>query len=167
METPPVDTIGPPPAPAVPRRIRMHTLHWFGMTVIAAIPVCAALGVFGSSGTRTASSASIELMVDYPTRCRYEMLELLEVRVRNRSGRTIEQATVVFDPSYLNGFSQAQFTPSPERAFEVEVTQLRPGETRLISAEIQGERYGRYSGAIVVKAGAESASVDVSTFIFP
>lgn len=165
---PPVERNGPPPAPELPRRIRMRPLHWIGMAIITAIPACAAFGLFGSTGTAGAASSSlIELTVDYPTRCRYEMIELLEVRVRNRSGQTIEQVTVVFDPSYLNGFTQAQFTPSPERAFEVELKQLKPGETQLISAEIQGERYGRYSGEIAAKTGAESASVEVSTFIFP
>lgn len=160
--------MSPPPAPELPRRVRLRPLHWVGMAIIAAIPVCAAFGLFGSSATTgSASSPSIEVTVDYPTRCRYEVLELLEVRVRNRSSQTIEEVTVVFDPSYLNGFSQAQFTPSPERAFEVELKQLKPGETQLISAEIQGEKYGRYRGAIVARAGAESASVDVSTFIFP
>lgn len=146
----------------------MRPLHWFGMLVIAAIPVCAALGLFGSAGdTRTASTPSLEITVNYPSRCRYEMLELLEVRVRNRSDRTLERVTVVFGPSYLNGFAQAQFTPAPERAFEVELTQLQAGETGLVSAEIQGENYGRYTGQIVARAGDESASVDVSTFIFP
>src|SRR5687767_4803764 len=107
METPPVETSSPPPAPEIPRRVRMRPLHWVGMAVITAIPVCAAFGLFGSSRGTAGASSSIEVTVDYPTRCRYEVLELLEVRVRNRSGQTLEQVTVVFDPSYMNGFSQA------------------------------------------------------------
>ncbi len=167
METPPFQTTSPPPPPEMVRRVRMYPLQWFGMAIIAGFPICAAFGLFDSSATGTASSSSIELSVDYPTRCRYEMIELLEVRVRNRSNQTIEAVTVVFDPSYLDGFSQAQFTPAPERAFEVELKQLQPDQTQLISAEIQGEHYGRYRGTIIVKTGAESPSIDVSTFIFP
>ena len=168
MQTRDEQTTSPPPAPELDRRFRMRPVQAWGMAVIAVIPICAALGLFDArNATRTASTASIELAVDYPTRCRYEVVEVLEVRVSNRSAEPLERVTVVFDAAYLKGFSQQQFTPTLQRAFEVDLEQLQPGETRRISGEIQGENYGRYRGRIDAKAGGQTASVDVSTFIFP
>ena len=55
----------------------------------------------------------------------------------------------------------------PERAYEVEVRDLAAGEERLVSAEIQAQRYGRHVGEITAQSGAESLSVQVRTVTFP
>lgn len=170
----------PPKPPRVPRRIRLRPLHGIGIAVLAAVPVCAALGVFGSSGSAAGSSATLELLAVYPERTRYEVIERVEIHVRNRSNERIDRVTVRMDPAWLDGFAQTQFTPEPVRPGEFELTDLPPGETRRISGAIQGERYGRYSGTIVAdtgnasgtgsgaeSAGNASAAVDVATFVFP
>jgi hypothetical protein len=154
----------------------MRPLHLLGMTLIAAIPLCAVFGVFGpSSETRSATTELMELTVEYPTRCRYEVVEMLDVQVTNRTGRVLEGVTVVFAPSYMDGFSQASFTPTPQRPFEVNLHPLQPGQTARVSGEIQGQRYGRYSGQVTARIGtggpeagpAAAVSIDVSTLIFP
>jgi hypothetical protein len=110
----------------------------------------------------------VELSADYPTRFRYKQINPIHLLVTNRSAGTIDALTVAFDTAYMARFSAVVITPSPGRAWEVELTGVRPGETRRIHVQLQGERYGRHRGTIAAYfPGSDTVRVPVSTTVFP
>lgn len=159
----------PPEPPQVERRLRPPRLQLIGMTLILLVPVLALLGVFGESrASARAASTEVQLQVRYGARYRYKMLNEIEVTVRNTTDRTMDTLTVGFDPRYVSGFSQVTFIPSASEPYDVRLLDVRPGETRLVRGELQGERYGRHTGQVFATSGAaDTARVSVSTFIFP
>jgi hypothetical protein len=134
------------------------------------IPVLALFGVFGETWERADdANAVLRLHVEYPTRYRYKQINTMEVSLENVSDSPIDTVVVSFDPAYVRHFSTLTFIPSPTEPFEVELLDVAPGETRLVWAELQGERYGRHRGAIdAYQAGSlDTARVSVSTLILP
>lgn len=160
---------GPPSAPPIDRSLVVPPANAAFMLAFAAVVVLALLGFFGrSQRSASAQSADLALSVDYPSRLRYEQLSPLVLLVSNASAQVLDTLTVHFDPAYLSQFSQIEMVPSADRPWEVELLDVKPGETRRISMELQGDRYGRHSGT--VSAGAQnvdSVSVRISSFIFP
>jgi hypothetical protein len=138
------------------------------MALIGLIPLLALLGVFSGVQVETAAaSPSLELNARYPARLRYKTTDRIEVRVRNRSDRPLNRVVVKFDEDYISRFSNLVFTPAAQRAYEVELVDLRPGETRLLAVEIQAEQYWRHSGALTASAGDDAATVNLGTTVFP
>lgn len=137
------------------------------------VPVLALLGIFGASKESVrASSSQLELQVEYPTRFRYKMIATIAVSLFNASPQALDIVQVRFDQSYISHFSTVTFTPSvtyiTHEFYIVEVTDLQPGETRLVSVDIQAEDYGRHRGHITAlpENGGE-ALVALDTFTFP
>jgi hypothetical protein len=96
------------------------------------------------------------------------MLNSINTSVTNRSTRPIDTITVRLDSSYALRFSTVVFTPAAERAFEVPLTDVAPGETRLVVMEIQGERYGRHRGRLHIETpNGDTLAIPISTMIFP
>ena len=158
-----------PPAPPETRpRLHLRTSQLVGMLFFAAFPLAALLGLFGDSTAEVgAPSAALELRVSYPTRFRYKTIHPLEVRVRNRSANPLDRVVVTFDQEYVSGFSNVRFTPEAVRAYEVELRGVQPGEERLVSVEVQAERYGRHRGTVTAASGAEAVTAELQTFTFP
>ena len=150
--------------------MKLHRYQWVGLPLMFLVPVLAVLGVFGETRGREArASAELALRVEYPARYRYKQISALEVFVENVSAGALDTVVVAFDPDYVRRFSTPTFIPSLEEPFEVELLDVKPGETRLVWAELQGERYGRHRGTIeAYRLGSrDTARVPISTLIYP
>ena len=64
-------------------------------------------------------------------------------------------------------FSSVRIEPAPRIAFVVTLTDVRPGDSRLISAELWGEGYGRHYGRISATTRSDTAAATVRTVVFP
>lgn len=158
----------PPPAPEMRRGIRLYPHQWVGIPILALLPLLALLGVFGKTrDARTSTGPVLEIRAEYPARMRYKMLDDVAVRVGNRSGAPLDSVTVHFEESHLAGFSNVTFTPQASEVYRVTLGRLDPGEERAVAVEVQAERYGRWTGAIVAATGNDTAAVEVSTLVFP
>ena len=132
------------------------------------IPILALFGVFGESQTRArATSASLDMMVSYPSRFRYRQVQSLHVTVRNLSSTVADTVKVAFDTAYISRFSGVRFDPAPKAAYTVDLTDLKPSDSRLISVELWGQGYGNHRGTIVARHGTDSAIVHLRTLVFP
>lgn len=166
----PEDAEQPPQPPEIGRKLDLPMSQVAVVLLFAAIVMLAAFGFFGETRGTTSSrgSTSLELNVDYPARFRYKQINPLQVFVTNRTAALLDTVTVAFDTAYIAPFSNESFTPSAVRAWEVELTGLKPGETRRIEVGLQGERYGRHTGSISAYfTGSDTATATVSTIIFP
>lgn len=163
----------PPQPPPFERRLKFPPLQIVGMVYILILPVLAVLGVFGESfASIDASGPTLEMSVDYPSRYRYKMTNPVNVTLRNVSGEVLDTVTVSFDADYIDQFSNVTFTPSVDTVtgneYQVELTDIGPGETRVVTVEIRAERYWRHSGTITASPGSgEPIEVKISTTVFP
>lgn len=160
----------PPQPPELDRSLNLPGSQIAGVLAFALIVLLAGFGFFGETRATSSSSgsAALDLKVDYPARFRYKQVNPLQVFVTNRSATLLDTVTVVFDTAYIAPFSNVSFTPAAARAWEVELTGLRAGETRRIEVGLQGERYGRHTGHIsAYSSSSDTASAKVSTIIFP
>jgi hypothetical protein len=149
-------------------RLSLTRKQILGLPLLAAIPVLTLFGAFGESrhAVRVTSSA-LEMTVRYPSRFRYRQVQSLEVTVRNRSGRALDTVSVSLDTAYITRFSSVRIEPAPRETYVVKLVDLAPHQSRLVSAELWGERYGSHKGRIVAAAGADSASTEIRTIVFP
>lgn len=163
----------PPQPPSIERKFKLYLTQMIGIPLLILVPVLALLGMFGETEDKvTISNPQLEMQVDYPTRFRYKMIDSVTVSLSNSSAEPISTVEIGFDRSYVEGFSTVTFTPAAHQitdtAYVVEVADLQPGETRIISVEIQAEKYGRHQGAITATAeNAEALRVVIKTFTFP
>lgn len=164
----PVEQLPDPPAPPdAPRRLRLYRYQWVGVAFLLVLPALAVAGVFGESfRTATASGPGARLEVTYPHRFRYKQLNSIEARVRNTSGARVDTLRLVLDSAFASRFSTVRAIPAFERPWEVALTDVAPGETRLVVVEIQGEHYGRHEGSFRL-AGTDTVGVPLSVRIFP
>lgn len=163
----------PATPPDIRRRLQFHRLQLFGMPFVLLIPVLALSGLFGE-GSRTVSASNdvLEIRIEHPVRMRYKMIHTVDISLRNISPDSLPVVSVRFDRSYVDGFSTMQFSPEvksiDDSIYIVEVADLAPNETRVVSVELQAETYWRWSGDItVLPDGAGSVGLHVHTFIFP
>jgi hypothetical protein len=158
-----------PPAPEIDRRVALPRGRAIGMLLILVVPVLALAGVFGESWERAAAeSPNVSAQVEFPSRFRYKMLNSITASVTNRSARPIDTIVVRLDSSYALRFSTVVFTPAAERAYVARLTDVPPGETRLIVIEIQGERYGRHTGRLHIEStNGDTLAIPIQTVIFP
>jgi hypothetical protein len=163
------EVVQPPQPPSVPRRFRLYPYQWVGIPVLALIVLLALLGTFGD--TRSEASARgprVSVRVEYPSKFRYKQSQPLRVWVTNTSPTPLDTLEVSFDQEYIDRFSNVRFTPSVSQAYRVPLTAVRPGETRLLSVDLQAERYGTHPGRISVTAGGpDTTAVLVSTLVLP
>ncbi len=159
----------PPGPPELPRVVRFYWYQWVGAVVIVLIVGLALLGVFGERVAETrVAGGPLELRVEYPSRFRYQQVNAIQVWVTNQGGQPLDTVTVSFSRPYLLQFSNLTILPSPERPFDVPVTQLEPGATRLVRAEIQADHYGKHAGWIAATAGTgDTVRAELSTIVYP
>lgn len=158
-----------PRAPEIDRRIGIPPWRLAGILLVLAVPTLAVAGVFGESWDHAgADGPNVSVRMEFPSRFRYKMLNSITAHITNRSAQPIDTISVRLDSSYALRFSTVVFTPSAERAYEVPLTDVAPGETRLVVVEIQGERYGRHTGRLrVASTSGDTISLPVHTVIFP
>lgn len=159
----------PPQPPEVGRSIRLYWYQWAGLPIIFLVVGLALSGAFGESMDETAAEGgALSMRIEYPSRFRYKQINPIRVWLTNRTAQPIDTATVSFPQGYILEFSNVSFIPAAKRPFVVEVTDLAPGETRLVLAGLQAEQYGRHSGEIAASAGgADTLRARVSTLVFP
>jgi hypothetical protein len=151
----------------------LYPYQWVGFAVILLIPILALFGVFGESFAQVQqSSQDMALDVDYAIRNRYRMGSNLQVAVQNLSDQPIPSLTVSISRDYVDKFAEVTFSPSVARisdsAYEVDLTEIQPGESRVITVELEAEEYGQHQGTITATVqGLVPVEVNVTTFIFP
>ena len=146
----------------------MGRKQWIGFPIMLAIPIAALFGLFGErTALSRVKSASLDVAVSYPERFRYRQVQPLHLTVRNLSSQAIDTVTVSFDTAYISRFSSVRFDPPAKRAYTIELTDVKPTESRFVAVELWGQDYGMHRGAIVARAGTDSAVVRIRTFVFP
>lgn len=171
---PSVDDPPHPPHPVrIQRRLSLYHFQWLGLALLMLIVLLALIGVFGETvDSATASTATVDFVVNYPSRFRYKMIDPLEVRVTNRSDTAFDTATVAFERAYIHAFSTVTFTPAAATitgdAYQVELNDIAPGETRVVTVQLQAEHYGQHTGAISLSMdGGDRVEVSITTLVFP
>lgn len=160
--------VEPTHAPHTARRLSLTRKQWIGLPLLAAIPIATLFGVFGErQGEQHTASRAVAMSVRYPTRFRYRQVQSLQISVENISGRVIDTVKVMIDTAYVTRFSSVRIDPAPYAAYAVALTQVHPGESRLISAELWGEEYGWHKGRITAVARSDTAALTLRTFVFP
>jgi hypothetical protein len=162
-----------PEAPEIERKLQISRLQWIGMPLIMLIPLLAIFGFFGESFRQvSAASTELDLQINYPTRTRYAVNTPLAVNIRNISAQAMPTVTLRFDQAYVERFSDFTFKPALTRvsaqAYEVELNDVAPGETRRVMVDLKGDQYGRQQGIISASTAAGAAvQTEITTWIFP
>src|SRR5712671_1153291 len=158
----------PPRAPSIDPRIQLTWKQRIGFPIMLVIPILALFGVFGESEAHArARSTSLEMIVSYPSRMHYRQVQSLQVTVRNLASTVADTVKVAFDTSYISRFTGVRFDPSPRTAYVVDLTDVKPSESRLVSVELEGQVYGSQRSAVVARHGTDSAMVHLRTLVFP
>jgi len=166
--SPDPDRTEPPPPPQTSPRFAFTRKQYLGLPLLIAIPVLTLFGVFGERrDVARASSRSVEMTVRYPSRFRYRQVQSLDVAVRNVSGRALDSVSVSLDTAYISRFSSVRIEPAAQVAYVVSLTDLKPMESRLVTAELWGQRYGSHTGRIVAATRADTARIVIRTLVFP
>jgi hypothetical protein len=169
------ETAQPPQPPEIEPKFTLSRVQWIGLPLLMLLPLLALLGVFGESFTAVADSNDVlDMEVEYATRYRYKMRNALELSLENLSAQTIPTLTVRLDADYISQFSDIAFSPQldeiTDEDYIVHLQDVQPGEVRVVTVEMQGDRYGRHSGTMSATAGGDGngrVQVEVATFIFP
>jgi hypothetical protein len=149
-------------------RVRLTRKQLIGLPLLALVPILALLGVFGDrERTIAVASPSLGITIDYPERMRYRQSELLEISVVNRGQHVLDTVLVSVDTSYLSRFIGVRGTPPPTTDFSVPLVGVQPGESRLLSIELTGNRYWRHPATVSAATGPERTTVAFSTLVFP
>ncbi|GAC1416776.1 MAG: hypothetical protein NVSMB53_15760 [Gemmatimonadaceae bacterium] len=162
------DDAAPERAPEIKARIELSWKQRLGFPILIAIPILALFGVFGETEARThLTTGPLDVRVSYPTRFRYRQVSSLHVTVQNVSSNVLDTVSVAFDTAYVSRFSGVRFDPAPRVAFTVQLTNVKPSESRLISVELWGQDYGNHRGTIIARSGSDSAIAHLETLVFP
>ena len=158
----------PPELPPLRRRLKFNPWQILGLSVLVLIPVLALFKLFGQ-GEASASghSSALQLTVEYPPRLRHGTAEVVVTEVRNNSAAAMDTLTVIFDSSYVSKVAEPRFTPPVTRAFELDLLDVQPGESRRIELAFYAEDYWSHSGNISAVHRGDTARVTVQTFVFP
>jgi hypothetical protein len=163
----------PPDPPPFERRILVPLPQMVGIPVLLLLPILATLGVFGET-KRTAEAANevLALEVTSPARTRFKMLAPVTVEVTNLSARGPVTVTLEFSSGYIQQFSQVRFSPGPSEVtperYRVEVPGLSAGEARVVTVDMQAERYWRHRGRVGASLpGGPPVSLPLETWVFP
>jgi hypothetical protein len=107
------------------------------------------------------------MRISYPERFHYRQVLSLRVSVRNLAARTLDTVKVSFDTAYISRFSSVRFDPPAREAYAVELVDVKPSESRIVSVELWGQDYGRHPGTVSARAGSDSVVARFRTFVFP
>jgi hypothetical protein len=157
-----------PQPPSIVPKIHLSWKQRLGVPVLLAIPILALFGIFGERTAAThVTTSSLDMVVSYPSRLHYRQVQSLQVSIRNLSARVLDTVSVVFDTAYVSRFTGVKFEPPAESPYTVDLTSVKPGESRLVSIELWGQDYGRHRATIVARTGSDSAMVRFTTIVFP
>lgn len=159
----------PPQPPNIARKVQIFPHQMIGVSLMVFFLLLSLFGVFGESTEKAADSSSrIALEVTYPSRSRYGLPVEIQVAVQNTSTQPIETLTLLLSRDYFDAFDDLHFFPSADRitddAYEVDLENLQPEETRILTIGAKGGRYWQHKGDIRIEG---ESKVSLSTFIFP
>lgn len=163
----------PPQPPEMQRRFTLYPYQMIGLPLLILLPVLAILGVFGETrDTESAETPAVFLSIEYPTRVHYEATHVINITITNSSDAAFPQLTLGIDRDYLSAFSSLSAAPEFDRitaqAFEIDLQNVSPGETRIVVINMAAAEYGLHSGPASVSAAGEAlARVELQTLIFP
>jgi hypothetical protein len=163
----------PPQPPESDKKLQFYRLQQIAIPLLMLLPILALLGLFGeSSAEASEANEALSVHVEYTTRSRYRLLSSIEVSLQNISSEEIAALTIGFDADYIGQFSELSFEPSLDEIsnglYQIHMENIKPGETRQVTAEFKGEHYGRHQGEVRINADAvEDIAIPISTFIFP
>ena len=158
----------PPELPELRRRLKFGLMQTAGLALLVLIPLLALFKVFGrGEASVTGRSGSLTLTVDYPPRLRFGTAEVLVTEVTNSGAGVMDSITVIFDSSYVSKVAEPRFTPPVTRAFELDLVNVHPGESRRIELDFYAEEYWSHSGVILAIHAGDTARVRVQTFVLP
>lgn len=159
---------GPPEPPPGTAQLRLTRLQWFGLPVLFLVPILALFGVLGERfATVHARGAGVALDVRYPDRAHYRQPLSLRVHVRNDSPTKMDTVTVTLDSAFMSGFSDVSVSATLNGAYVARLTDLAPGESRLLNAMVAGEKAGPHAGFISVTTPLGTLRAPAATFVFP
>jgi hypothetical protein len=167
------ENVQPPQPPEFTPKFKLYPYQYIGIPIILLIPILALLGVFGEKVVEMeATSADLQVRVEYPIRTHYRLQHEMQVMVTNVSGEAMPSLTVRFDIDLMRAFSDITFTQEPDRiatdGYEVMLEAIAPGETRIVGVDVRAERYWAHDGVISVTGeGIDPVSIPLSVFIFP
>ena len=158
----------PPELPELNRRLKFGVIQMVGLAALMLIPILALFSVFGlGEAFVSGRSSALALTVEYPPRLRHGAADVVVTEVTNTSSSAMDTVTVIFDSSYVGKVSEPRFTPPVSRAFELDLVNIAPGESRRIELAFYADEYLSHSGEIRAAHGADTARVTVETFVFP
>ncbi len=167
-----VDGPRPPRPPEFGRSFDPARYQLVGIGLLSALIVAALAGAFGiATGHAVARGTGIALVVDYPERWRSKDVYTIEVEVTRTGARDVVPIAVAFDRRYFHAYAATRFEPNvayvTDDAYVVELRDVRPGETRLITTEVQADTYWVQEGFVTATSGDASARVRLRSFVFP
>lgn len=158
----------PPLPPHIPPKVRLHRSEKLGLPFLFILPALAVTGLFGPKTAVTEGrSGAVEWSAEYPSRLRYQASERLIVRVKNRSQSPLPELKLAFDPTYIHAFTAVAFDPAPDTPYVVNIQNLGPEQSRLVSVQLTAKEYGSRKGWVSLSAEGIRAHAELSTFIFP
>ncbi len=162
----------PPQPPPFERRTQIPAIQMVGIPLLLLLPVLALVGVFGhATDSATTSNDVLALEVTYPTRTRHNLAAELVVEVGNLSAEPIT-VTLDLDRSYLDRFAEHVFLPEAQEVrpdvYRVEVSDIPPGEARIVRVGLRAEQYWRLAGQATASLdGSSPVSVPLRTWVYP
>ena len=139
------------------RRLRVSAVLTVPVVVLSMIP---ALQFPGWQWVITALSLPVVTWGAWP----FHRAALRAARYR---ASTMDTLFVFVEPEYVKQFTDLVFTPDVSRAYEFELTDVTPGERRIVRIEMRADRYGSHSSAISAAHGGDTARADIRTVILP
>lgn len=165
------DSPSPPKPPEIRRRFEPTTEQLIGVGLLL---LCILPGIFGVFGTATnrviTREAPLQLEVSYPQRTLYGRTETIEVNVTNTGTENLDFVVVRFSRGFLDSLSPT-FKPGVDNilseAYEVELNDVRPNQTRAVLVEVHADAYWRHEGFVEAAASGTTVRTHIHSFIFP
>jgi hypothetical protein len=159
----------PPPAPVLPRRVRLGRAQWLGMPLLLLVPLIALTGFFGDTSRRTqVATSGLRVELEHPERQRAGQRREIRIEVWNLSGAPVEEVVVELDPAYMDRFATLSSTPEPRDAYRLVFEGVEPGARHHARIETEAVRAWRSRGRLLVTSSAgDSAALELRTFVFP
>lgn len=159
---------GPPTPPKLRPAVSLTLRQWIGIPILLVIPILAMFGVFGAhTRTEQVRAGRLAVAIMYPDRVRYRQTLGAQLAVQNTGTDPIDTIIVQYDTTYLNAFLISGAVPGLGSSYAAPIISVQPGETRVTTLVLAGDRRGRARGSVRVSAGADTVRIPLSTFVFP
>jgi hypothetical protein len=162
-----------PPSPPLQGKLwRFYRHQMVGIPLLLIITIAAMAGLFGDTeSTTTKTEGDLEARLVVPNRFRFKMIGPLTLKVTNRGRDPIEATMVRISRPYLEEFSNVRFSPAESHIsgewHVFELGEIAPGDSVVITGEIQAESFGAHRGSIEVQSDDTIIELEAETWAFP